>query len=584
MLGAVDEVFGRPEAVQRADRRQRDGRCTRRCRTRRPAWSRSGTPGAQPEARKKSKAGTRRSTNDRDQRAGPAGAARSHATSGCLTNARPARAGDVLILVRQRGALFEAIIRALKNADIPVAGADRLVLTEHIAVMDLMVLADALLLPDDDLALATVLKSPLFGFDDDELFELAWQRRGTLRAALRAKAPAQPRFAAAATSSMRCAQWRAPRHAVRVLRPAARTGGRTQAVSSRGSGHEADDALDEFLNLALDYERRETPSLQGFVAWLRAAQSRGEARHGDRPRRGAGDDRARRQGPGGADRHPRRHHDAAGGAAQRQPRLLALPPDGAPGAPERFVWAGPKANDVALVATARERARRETEDEYRRLLYVAMTRAIDRLIVCGVEGERRPPGGLLVRSRCCAPCARYRSRKPTTTARSGAIARRRSLRSISPRPVQLPRQPPTTPPAWLDATRPRRPRLCAALAVARLRRGCGDPCASRGRPRRPREGARPRQRRAPAAAVAARHSARGSRAEAARRTSARAARTISTPRNASAIARAGTGACSTIRALPQLFAAGSRAEVPIVGRIVHDGRSARSPARSTGWW
>ena len=54
-------------------------------------------------------------------------------------------AGDVLMLVRQRGPLFEAIIRALKNAGIPVAGADRLMLTEHIAVMDLMALADALL-------------------------------------------------------------------------------------------------------------------------------------------------------------------------------------------------------------------------------------------------------------------------------------------------------------------------------------------------------------------------------------------------------------------------------------------------------
>src|SRR5512136_2847651 len=101
--------------------------------------------------------------------------------------ARGARAGDVLVLVRQRGPLFEAIIRALKDADIAVAGADRLVLTEHIAVMDLMVLADALLLPEDDLALATVLKSPLFGLNDDDLLAIAWERRGSLRATLLAK-------------------------------------------------------------------------------------------------------------------------------------------------------------------------------------------------------------------------------------------------------------------------------------------------------------------------------------------------------------------------------------------------------------
>src|SRR5262249_52328159 len=93
--------------------------------------------------------------------------------------------GDVLVLVRQRGPLFEAIIRALKNAELPVAGADRLVLTEPIAVMDLLVLADVFVHEGDDLALATVLKSPLFGLDEQTLFALAWNRRGSLRAALR---------------------------------------------------------------------------------------------------------------------------------------------------------------------------------------------------------------------------------------------------------------------------------------------------------------------------------------------------------------------------------------------------------------
>ena len=83
------------------------------------------------------------------------------------------------------GNAFDAVIQALKHANIPVAGADRLKLTEHIAIIDLMNLADALLLPGDDLALAVALKSPLFGLNDDDLFKLAWQRRGTLREALR---------------------------------------------------------------------------------------------------------------------------------------------------------------------------------------------------------------------------------------------------------------------------------------------------------------------------------------------------------------------------------------------------------------
>src|SRR3954454_19652682 len=97
---------------------------------------------------------------------------------------RPLSYGDVLILVRRRGNMFDAVIQALKHANIPVAGADRLKLTEHIAIIDLMNLTDALLLPQDDLALAVALKSPLFGLDDDDLFALAYERKGSLRSAL----------------------------------------------------------------------------------------------------------------------------------------------------------------------------------------------------------------------------------------------------------------------------------------------------------------------------------------------------------------------------------------------------------------
>jgi ATP-dependent helicase/nuclease subunit A len=300
------------------------------------------------------------------------------------------RAGDVLILVRQRGVVFEAIIRSLKDAHVPVAGADRLVLTEHIAVMDLMVLADALLLPADDLALATVLKSPLFGLDDEDLFKVAWERKTSLRTALRAKAPMDPRFAAAVEKLDRLAHWAHKETPfgfyARVL---GAERGRQRFLARLG--HEADDALDEFLNRALDYERRETPSLQGFIAWLRAARTdikrdmevtRDEVRvmtvHGakglEAPIVILADTTTPPAGPG-----------------QRQPRLLDLTT--CAGVPDHFVWTGPKANDVAAVAAARERVRREIEDEHGRLLYVAMTRAINRLIVCGAEGERSPHEG-----------------------------------------------------------------------------------------------------------------------------------------------------------------------------------------------
>src|SRR6202042_155305 len=101
--------------------------------------------------------------------------------TGRLGSRRRLLYGDMLVLVRRRGNLFDAVIQALKHASIPVAGADRLKLTEHIAIIDLMNLADALLLRRDDLALAVALKSPLFGLDEDDLFKLAWGRKGSLR-------------------------------------------------------------------------------------------------------------------------------------------------------------------------------------------------------------------------------------------------------------------------------------------------------------------------------------------------------------------------------------------------------------------
>ncbi len=291
--------------------------------------------------------------------------------------------GDVLVLVRQRGPLFEAIIRALKTAGIPVAGADRLVLTEHIAVMDLMALTDALLLPHDDLALASVLKSPLFGLTEQQLFDLAWNRKGTLRDSLRAKAADDMTFAAADTALSEWAE------ASRKLTPfglfshvLGASRGRQKILARLGP--EANDALDEFLNLALDYETRQTPSLQGFIAWLRAA--RAEVRRDMEMAR----DEVRVMtvhGAKGLEANTVILADTTtkpGGP--KDPRLLTLQ-SGA------LVWGTARAADAGLMSEARSKVQQEARDEYRRLLYVAMTRAAERLVICGAQGQNKIPDG-----------------------------------------------------------------------------------------------------------------------------------------------------------------------------------------------
>jgi ATP-dependent helicase/nuclease subunit A len=329
---------------------------------------------------------------------------------------RAMRYGDVLILVRQRGPLFGAIIRALKNAGVAVAGADRLVLTEHIAIIDLMALADALLLAQDDLALAVALKSPLFGFDDDLLFDLAWGRRASLRATLAARAADRAEFAAADALLRRCdarARHDSPfAFFAWLLGPEQ---GR-QKIFAR-LGLEAADALDEFLELALEYEKHEAPSLQGFVAWLRGATAvvkrdmettRDEVRvmtvHGAKgleapvviladtttPPRGAQQPTLLEiEPPPSWDRgRLARIEESKSGRDARDPTGGGT--DGASGAPRCIVWASRRDLDVHAVAMAREAALDENEHEHRRLLYVAMTRAAERLIVCGCQGKKKP--------------------------------------------------------------------------------------------------------------------------------------------------------------------------------------------------
>ena len=281
------------------------------------------------------------------------------------------------------------IIRALKHEGVAVAGADRLVLTEHIAVMDLMALADALLLPQDDLALATVLRSPLFGFSDEELFTIAWNRgRVSLRDGPEQKAGEDKKFAEAAARLDELAQAARRETPFAFYAKLLGAGGARKNFLGR-LGVEANDALDEFLNLALDYERRDTPSLQGFVAWLRDAQTevkrdmeiaRDEVRvmtvHGakglEAPIVILADTMTPPAGP-------------------KPPRLLEL----SGGA---VIWAGRKEDDVPSVAAARDAAQERSRE---RISPPALCRHDARRRPADHLRRRRPDqaaGTLLVRS------------------------------------------------------------------------------------------------------------------------------------------------------------------------------------------
>jgi ATP-dependent helicase/nuclease subunit A len=308
---------------------------------------------------------------------------------------RPIRPGDVMILVRSRNAFFEAMIRALKTRHVKVAGADRLKLRDHIAVMDLIAAGRAALTPDDDLTLACVLKSPLIGLDEDDLHRLAARRTGSLSDEL--SDSRDPRTAPAAR---RVVAWG---EQARTLTPYAfyarllgEEGGRKALLFRLGP--DALDPIDEFLALALAHEQSRAPSLAMFLSEVEETDA---AIKRDMEAEGDGVRVLTVHASKGLEAPIVFLPDTCGAPDGRHdPKLLRLARLRASD-PPLFAWAPKAVEDCETLARARDDRRAAEAGEHRRLLYVAMTRAAQRLIVAGYENANGRQAGCwhdLVRS------------------------------------------------------------------------------------------------------------------------------------------------------------------------------------------
>ena len=292
---------------------------------------------------------------------------------------RALRPEDILILVRKRGALASLIVARLHAEDVPVAGVDRLRLDAPLAVRDLLAAVRFVLQPEDDLNLAGLLVSPLFGLDQDRLFAVGYGRKSSLWSALRDDAASSAEVEAL-SALLAAADFTTPHRFLEEMLSGPLDGRRKLL---RRLGAEARDPIDELLAAALRFEADAAPSLQTFLDWF----DRGEV-----------DIKRDPSAPLDAVRVMTVHGakglqaplvilaDATGDpAAARRGTLSWEPGDGRPPVP---LFRPRKEERFAPFDQALEIAERREREEHWRLLYVALTRAEERLVIGGALGAR----------------------------------------------------------------------------------------------------------------------------------------------------------------------------------------------------
>ncbi|MFP7672336.1 double-strand break repair helicase AddA [Marivita sp. S0852] len=285
---------------------------------------------------------------------------------------RRVHAGDFLILVRSRGALFHEILKACKSRGLPIAGADKLKVMAELAVRDLRALLAFLATPEDSLSLAAALRSPLFGLDEQAIFDLAHRRKSPhLWEELRKQRDTYPAILEVLEDLRARLDFLRPYDLLeRIL---IRHQGRQKLIGRLGE--EAEDGIDALLNQALAYEQTDIPSLTGFLHWMETD-----------------------------DIEIKRSVDSAGarirvmtihGAKGLEAPIVIVPDThkkASQSSKETFVladghahWRGSDKTRAAYQRNALDRARQAEEEEKDRLLYVALTRA-ERWLVVAAAG------------------------------------------------------------------------------------------------------------------------------------------------------------------------------------------------------
>jgi ATP-dependent helicase/nuclease subunit A len=305
------------------------------------------------------------------------------------TTGRPLAPGDIMILVRSRTELASLIVARLYAQGVPVAGIDRLHLHKPLAVKDLIAAIAFAVQPLEDLNLASLLVSPLVGWDQQQLYDLAQGRSGKLWPELQRRRDERQDFAAAhaiLSGWLAMADYVTPARFLETILSGP-LGGRKKLL--RRLGEAARDPIEELVASALAFESEENASLDRFLAWFR---------HGDvEVKRDPGV-------PGDAVRVMTVH-----GAKGLEAPLVILAdathdPSKVGGTSSTIDLPITEAGPVPVIRPRKDEcapffqriideAKKADQQEHWRLAYVALTRAAERLVIAGAKPKRDVPDG-----------------------------------------------------------------------------------------------------------------------------------------------------------------------------------------------
>ncbi len=317
---------------------------------------------------------------------------------------RPLRHDDILILARTKTHL-SAYESALRRAGVPFLPAGRGLLARSREVQDVLALLRWLAQPADDTAGATVLRSPCFRLTEPTVQRLLTARQSSSRRSLREVLKDHTDLAGVAEAQAKLEGWfrsagLLPLHD--LLRRLVREGDLLIRFEAAG-GEQARFNLLRLFDLALAAEAR-GGSLRDFVDELDQADRLGGEEEGALPGE-AGTGRVRVMtvhGAKGLEAPVVILADAASPPRDTtETMLLDAPPSDGPWIQDvrRQHYEGPKIADGSrldgALAVPRGRALERLQAEEVHILYVALTRARDRLVVVGGRNDRQRDDGYL---------------------------------------------------------------------------------------------------------------------------------------------------------------------------------------------